>query len=118
LIADPSLFGPSLAEQPITQIVFRAIENRTAVDMADVAHHSALVDPYGRVLRLARTPEGSPATLVADVPVGRGNALYSRLGDWLGVLSASGLVFVAAFIPMVLRWAKVEARAHEGICAA
>jgi apolipoprotein N-acyltransferase len=30
------------------------------------------------------TPAGGPLTLVADVPMGNPNALYTRLGDWVG----------------------------------
>jgi apolipoprotein N-acyltransferase len=98
VIADPSLFGPSIAKMPYTQIVFRAIENRTAIVMADVAYNSAIVDPYGHVLELVITPKGSQATLITDVPLGIGNTLYSRFGDWLGWLSLAGKVSFVVFI--------------------
>jgi apolipoprotein N-acyltransferase len=102
IIADLSLFGHSIAALPYTQIVFRAIENRTAIVMADVAYNSAIVDPYGRVLDLVITPEGSQASLVADVPMGTGNTFYSRFGDWLGWLSLAGMAFFAVFMPVFL----------------
>jgi apolipoprotein N-acyltransferase len=100
--ANPSLFGHSIAAEPYTQIVFRGIENRTAIVMADVAYNSAIVDPYGRVLDLVITPEGSQATLIADVPMGTGNTLYSRFGDWLGWLSLAGMVFYAVYMPVFI----------------
>jgi apolipoprotein N-acyltransferase len=102
IIANPSLFGPPIAELPYTQVVFRAIENRTAVIMADVAYNSAIVDGYGRVHQLAITPKGAQTTLIADVPWGTGNTLYARLGDWLGWLSLAGLIcfFVAQSRPV------------------
>jgi apolipoprotein N-acyltransferase len=103
LIANPSLFGPPIAELPYTQVVLRAIENRAAIVMADVAYNSAIVDSYGRVLKLAITPGGAQTTLVADVPAGTGSTLYSRLGDWLGWLSLAGLAFFAVFMTVTLR---------------
>ena len=103
IIADPSLFGGSIARSLHPFVVFRAIENRAAVIMTDVAFNSAIVDPYGHVLKLSITPEGSSTTLIADVPLGIGNTLYSKLGDWLGWLSLAGLVFFAIFMPITLR---------------
>jgi apolipoprotein N-acyltransferase len=103
LIANPSLFGPPIAELPYTQIVFRAIENRVAIIMADVAYNSAAVDPYGRILALSVTPQGEAVTLVADVPLGTGNTFYSRYGDWAGWLSLIGLIFFAVYIPVTMR---------------
>lgn len=52
VIAVPSLFGGLLAELTYTQIVFRAIENRTAMIMADVAFNFAIVDSYGHILQV------------------------------------------------------------------
>jgi apolipoprotein N-acyltransferase len=98
VIAAPSLFGPSIAQMPHTQIVFRAVENRTTIVMADVAYNSAIVDSYGRVLELSITPEGVRTTLVADVALGTGETLYSRFGDWLGWLCLGGMVFFAVFM--------------------
>lgn len=106
LIANPSLLGPPIAELPHTQIIFRAIENRTAIVMADVAYNSAIVDPYGRILELTITPQGALATLVANLPLGSSNTLYSKLGDWLGWLSLAGLVFFTVFMPVTMRRAQ------------
>jgi apolipoprotein N-acyltransferase len=93
LIANPSLFGSPLAKLTYTQIIFRAIENHTAIVMADAGFNSAIVDSYGRVIRLSITPDGEQAALVADIPLGTGNTLYSRCGDWVGWLSMTGMIY-------------------------
>jgi apolipoprotein N-acyltransferase len=60
---------------------------------ADGGYDSAIVDPRGRVRALAVHPEGGEATVLADVPLGRGPSLAARLGDWLGWLCLAGMVF-------------------------
>lgn len=90
LITNPSLFGPSIAAMPHTMAVFRAIENRSAIVMADVAYNSAVVDPHGRVLASSITREGKGLILAADVPLYGSTTTYSTAGDWLGWLSLIG----------------------------
>ena len=61
---------------------------------------SVIVDPHGRVLAAAVTPQGAEATLVADVPLGGGRSLAVAWGDWVGWGSLAGLVgftFAPAF---------------------
>lgn len=101
LIANPSLFGPSIAELTQVMVVFRAVENRSAVVMADVAYNSSIIDPYGRVIASQVTPEGQQAILVAEVPLGSGNSIYARYGDWLGWLCLVGAFGFAVAITMV-----------------
>jgi apolipoprotein N-acyltransferase len=72
--------------------VFRAVENRISIVMADGAYRTTLVDPFGRIVADQVTPAGGPLTLVADVPIGNPNALYTRLGDWVGWLSLAGWI--------------------------
>jgi len=103
IIAVPSLFGTSIAQSLHMFLPFRAIENRAVIIMTDVAFNSAIVDPYGHVLQLSISTEGSSTTLVADVLLGSGNTLYSELGDWLGWISLAGLIFFAIFMPITLR---------------
>ncbi len=74
-------------------MVFRAVENRTAMVKADGGFDSAIIDPYGRVISLAMFPEGGEATLVDEVPLGRANALAVQLGDWFGWLCLAGMGF-------------------------
>ena len=94
LIGVPSNDWSSIADKHYTHVVFRAIENRTAMVKADGSYNSAIVDPYGRIVDLAVYPEGGEATLVADVQIGDGKGtLNTRLGDWTGWLALVGLAF-------------------------
>jgi apolipoprotein N-acyltransferase len=72
--------------------VFRAVENRVSIAMVDGAFRTTMVDSYGRMVADQVTPAGGPLTLVADVPMGNPNALYTRLGDWVGWLSLAGWI--------------------------
>lgn len=93
LIAVPSNDWAGIADKHYTHVVFRAVENRTAMVKADGGFDSAIIDPYGRVISLAMFPEGGEATLVDEVPLGRANALAVQLGDWFGWLCLAGMVF-------------------------
>lgn len=93
LIAVPSNDWPGIAYKHYTHVVFRAVENRAAMVKADGGYDSAVVDPRGRVRALAVHREGGEATLVADVPLGSGNSLAARLGDWFGWLCLAGMAF-------------------------
>ncbi len=103
LIAVPSLDGPTLARIQVTQLVFRAIENRAAMVKADTAYDSAVIDPYGRILASTATPAGAAAVLVADVPPGSANAPYTRLGDWVGWLCLAGFAASIVLMPVTMR---------------
>lgn len=104
IIAAPSLDGPSLAVQHYSMAVFRAIENRVTIIKSDSSgSDSVIVDPYGRILASAITPEGGEAVLVTDAPLGAGDALTVRLGDWVGWISLGGLAFFMVFIPVTMR---------------
>lgn len=99
LIAVPSLDGPSLAASHYGMAVFRAVENRVAVVKSDGSgSDSAIIDPYGRILERAVTPEGGEVVLVADVPLGIGKTVSARLGDWVGWGSLVGVVAFSVFI--------------------
>ena len=103
LIAVPSLDWPAIATKHYTHVVFRAVENRVAMVKSDGGYDSAIIDPYGRIIELVVTPEGSRATLVADLPLGTGDSLAVRLGDWVGWLSLAGLVFFMVLPTVVMR---------------
>jgi apolipoprotein N-acyltransferase len=94
------------------QMVFRSVENRIATIKADTAFSSAIVDPYGRVLELrSGAPDGEAFALVADVPRGSSDTLYTRLGDWVGWLSLAGFVFFMILPEVIKRRQKREAAA-------
>jgi len=93
LIAVPSHDWPAIATKHYTHVVFRAVENRVAMVKSDGSgNDSVIIDPYGRIIERAVTPGGAEAILVADVPVGTGDATAVRLGDWVGWLGLVGLV--------------------------
>lgn len=92
VIAVPSFDWPELAHVHYTHMVFRAVENRVSMIKADVGFDSAIVDPYGRILKKVVTPTaGVMAVLVADVPLGSGETLVMRWGDWVGWIALAGL---------------------------
>lgn len=109
-------YVPGLEKVFYVQTLFRALENRIATVKADVAYSSAIVDPYGRILaRRSGAPAGEAFALVADVPLGSPNTLYTRFGDWVGWVALAGFVFFM-FYPDVLkrRQRKREAAQEAG----
>jgi apolipoprotein N-acyltransferase len=97
LVAAPSADVPAIAETHYTHLVFRAIENRVSMAKADNEFDSAIIDPYGRILRRAVSSDGGlQATLVAEVPLGAGDSPWVRWGDWFGWTTVVGMVGFAA----------------------
>ena len=64
-----------------------------AMIKADGGFDSAVIDPFGRVLKSAIIPEGGEATLVTDVPLGSGDSIAVRFGDWFGWSCLTGILF-------------------------
>jgi apolipoprotein N-acyltransferase len=82
--------------------IFRAVENRVSIVKADWRYGSAIIDPYGRVLAASPTDRRTKMVLMADVPVpSSSGTLYTRTGDWFGVLCFLGMV---AFIGYDFSW--------------
>jgi apolipoprotein N-acyltransferase len=97
LVATPSADVPSIGQVHFTHLVFRAIENRVAMVKADNEFDSAIIDPYGRVLRKVATSDGGlQATLVAAVPLGSGSSPWVSVGDWVGWATVGGAVVLVA----------------------
>jgi apolipoprotein N-acyltransferase len=84
LVMVPTRMFAGVWKEMQVMAVFRAVENRVSTVMVDGAFRTTMVDPYGRMVADQVTPAGGPLTLVADVPMGNPNALYTRLGDWVG----------------------------------
>jgi len=93
LIAVPSGDWPGIAEKHYAHVVFRAVENRVAMVKVDRSYDSAIIDPYGRIVRSVVSREGEQSTLIADVTITRANPPQRYLGDWIGWLSLAGMVF-------------------------
>ena len=110
IIAAPIREFGGFGEQYWTNALFRAVENRTAVVVTGVAHVSAIINPDGSLVALDTDNNGSRATLVGDVTLGTGNALYTSLGDVLGWVSLAGFVFFMVFQSVVERRAKKAAQ--------
>ncbi|MDW8396825.1 MAG: nitrilase-related carbon-nitrogen hydrolase, partial [Anaerolineae bacterium] len=90
LILVPSYNWAGIATIQYTHLVFRAVENRvSAVKPDGGGQDSVIIDPYGRILAAAITPGGDKRgqAVIADVPLGTGDTLVVRLGDWIGWLA-------------------------------
>ncbi len=100
LILVPSHDWPAIATKHYTHLVFRAIENRVTMVKADNSgNDSVIIDPYGRVIASAITPGGDKAgqVVIADAPLGTGNSLAVRLGDWVGWIALAGFAFFVVY---------------------
>jgi apolipoprotein N-acyltransferase len=98
IIAAPSADPRVITTTHWTHLVFRAIENRVPTAKADTGADSAIIDPWGRVVTKALNPSGhGQVTLLADVPLGTGDTLVVRWGDWFGWVC---LVGAAAFLAL------------------
>ncbi len=86
-------FG-GFGEQAWTNVLFRAVETRSAMVMTGVANVSAIINPYGGLEALNLDPDGSEVILVRDVALGGGGTPLLSLGDWLGWIA---LVVYAGF---------------------
>jgi apolipoprotein N-acyltransferase len=99
-ITNDAWFGETAApRQHLAHLVMRAIENRVGVARAANTGISGFVDPLGRIYD--RTRLGERRFVVGDVRTTDERTLYTRMGDWVGLLS---LVGTGALIAgMVLR---------------
>lgn len=103
LVAVPSLDWPAVAAKHYTHLVFRAVENRTAVVKADIAFDSALIDPRGRIVISKVSPESAREILVGEVPLGPEQTWVRHLGDWFGWLCLAGMVVMLGSYPFTTR---------------
>ena len=98
-------FG-GFGDQYWTNVLFRAVENRTAMVVSGVATISAIINPDGSIVVLDTDPSGSRTTLVGDVALGSGPTLYTSLGDILGWVALAGFIFFMVFQSVTERRAK------------
>ena len=109
-IAVPSNDVPAIATTHYTHLVFRAIENRLPLAKADSLFDTAIIDPHGRILArnvndidmaevkaIAKARSLPTKTLIADVPLGSGDTLAVKFGDWIGWLAIALAAVFAAF---------------------
>jgi apolipoprotein N-acyltransferase len=106
IVAAPIHEFGGFGEQYWTNVLFRAVENRTAMVVTGVSTVSAIINPDGSLVALDTNADGSRLTLVGDVTLGTHNALYTSLGDALGWVSMAGFVFFIFFQFVVQKKAK------------
>ncbi len=77
--------------------ILRDIENGFSEIRAARQGRLTISDAYGRVSDEAITANGQKATIMGEVPIDRKNTLFTRLGNWFGIL-----VLAAAIILLLL----------------
>jgi len=98
-ITNDAWFGETAApRQHLAHLVMRAIENRVGIARPANTGITGFVDPLGRVD--ARTRLGERAFVLGTVKTTDVHTLYTRLGDWVGMLSlvGTGALLVALFM--------------------
>ena len=80
--------------QHLATAVFRSVENRRSMARATASGQTCGIDPSGRVIALA--PSFKEAWITVEVPIEKGYTVYTRLGDYLGV------VFLAAAFALLI----------------
>jgi apolipoprotein N-acyltransferase len=106
LVSVGSFEWSGFSEHKYTHAIMRAVENRVAVIKADSSYSSAIIDPYGRIIQLSVLTSGGQQILVDDVPLGTGQTVTSRLGDWLGWAALAGLIGFTVYMSVEKRNAK------------
>jgi apolipoprotein N-acyltransferase len=81
--------------QHLSMAVFRAVENRVSMVRATASGQTCGVAPNGRVIAMA--PPFKEAALVVAIPVIKGNTVYTRWGDFLGLGFTVAAVFLLLF---------------------
>lgn len=110
LIAAPYREFGGFGEQAWTNILFRAVENRTAMVISGVATVSGIFNPDGGIVDLDTDIDGSRLVMVGDVTLGHNHAPYTILGDILGWIFLGGYVFFMVFQVVIERRAKKAAK--------
>ena len=88
-ITNDAWFGETAApRQHLAHLVMRAIENRVGVARAANTGISGFVDPLGRISD--RTRLGERRVVLGTVRTTDVRTLYTRMGDWVGLLSLVG----------------------------
>ncbi|OGU55806.1 MAG: hypothetical protein A2V66_01330 [Ignavibacteria bacterium RBG_13_36_8] len=81
----------------------RAIENGVSLLRPTSSGISIAVDPYGNIISYVDDFKGKGAPLVAVLPMGSVQTLYSTLGDfWIWVCAFGGVILIV--LGIVLRW--------------
>lgn len=77
-------------------VPLRAVENRVAFATSTTSGTSTLCDPYGRVI--GQGDLNTRGVIVGQVFTTEGPTLYTRFGDWFGLLITLGLLACIGFV--------------------
>lgn len=113
LVAAPIEEFGEFGQQFWTNVLFRAVENRTAMVVTGSTSVAAIINPDGSLAALDTNRLGSPLVMVGDVQLGSGPTVYTRLGDLLGWLAMAVFAFFMVYQPIVERRARKGARVLE-----
>jgi apolipoprotein N-acyltransferase len=81
--------------QHLSMAVFRAVENRVSMVRATASGQTCGIAPDGRVIAMAKP--FTEAALVVAIPVVKGDTVYTRRGDFLGLGFTAAAVFLLLF---------------------
>jgi apolipoprotein N-acyltransferase len=89
--------------QHLSMAVFRAVENRRSMVRSTASGQTCAVDPNGRVLAMAEPFRET--WLNVEIPIVRGDTLYTRWGDVFGQLftAAAAILLLAGSVSAILR---------------
>jgi apolipoprotein N-acyltransferase len=100
--------------QHLSMAVFRSVENRVPSARSTASGQTAIIDPNGKIVSMAEP--FAETFVVGDIPVRADGAptVYTRFGDWFGVLTAiaAGTVLAAGIFRKVA--GRVSARMSAG----
>ena len=89
--------------QHLSMAVFRAVENRRSMVRSTASGQTCAIDPNGRILAMAEP--FTESYLNAEVPVVTPLSLYTRFGDYLGIIFTwvAFLVLIAGLIRYIIQ---------------
>jgi apolipoprotein N-acyltransferase len=82
--------SPACQNQHLSMALFRSVENRVPSARSTASGETVIIDPNGRIT--ARAEPFTETYLTGRIPVQENprRTLYTRWGDWAGVLEAAG----------------------------
>jgi apolipoprotein N-acyltransferase len=95
VVAVPTMDWSTVKSTHLQNSIHRAIESRYAIVRAAMNGISAIIAPGGRVLASCDHFKNGPAVIVAEVPIYKGQTLFSVAGHWP---VAVNLIFLIIYI--------------------
>lgn len=84
--------------------ILRGIENGFSIARTARQGRLTISDSYGRVTEEVISADQKQAVLIGDLSLERSNTIYSKIGDWFGIVD----LIAAAFIILIFKKQKVE----------